>query len=202
MQRAVEGSCRATYPLHCRADLVVGYLHPPRKPGAQRKNAFPNGWEIYGTRTMAIRRSRQCLRVTLSFPSLSSIPMYLVFFPFTRAGPNNFYSLFGRTRCTIRRDVSILERTAPDWRPEANSQGSLSVIISDESSEMNAFDERGFHLNRCFTTRATLSAWYFHCGTGDALKTLCSRKSTPYCIRFFYAILKMFIYRSFRCTMR
>lgn len=60
----------------------------------------------------------------------------------THAAPNNFYSLFGQTRCTIRRDVSILERTAPDWRPEANLQGSLSAIISDESSEVNASDER------------------------------------------------------------
>lgn len=142
MQRAVEGSCRATYPLHCRADLVVGYLHHHESPVHSGKMHFPTVGKFmaHGQWRSDVPDKAYALRS----PFLSSLRSQCTSFysPFTRAGPNNFYSLFGRTRCTIRRDVSILERTAPDWRPEANLQGSLSVIISDESSEMNAFDER------------------------------------------------------------
>jgi len=105
----------------------------PRKPGARRKNAFPNGWEIYGARTMAIptKLTRYAL---LSFPLLDlDVPR----FPsprLTHADPNNFYSLFGQTRSTMRRDVSILEQTAPACRLEMNLQGSVSMIIPDEST--------------------------------------------------------------------
>jgi len=49
----------------------------------------------------------------LSFPLLDlDVPR----FPLprlTHTDPNNFYSLFGQTRSTMRRDVSILEQTAP-----------------------------------------------------------------------------------------
>lgn len=58
---------------------------PPRAPGARRKNAFPNGREIYGARTMAPDVPDKATRFTLALPpprspsvSLPSraIPMY------------------------------------------------------------------------------------------------------------------------------
>lgn len=62
------------------------------------------------------------LRVTLSFSlldtsfplarALARVHIHTYTHTHTRAriGLNNFYSLFGQTRCTMRRDVSILER--------------------------------------------------------------------------------------------
>lgn len=100
----------------------------PRRPGARRKNAFPNGWEIYGARTMAADKATR-------YALLPSLRSRCSLFPLTRTGLNNFYSLFGQTRCTMRRDVSILERVAPVClrRIGANLQGSLTAIIPDES---------------------------------------------------------------------
>lgn len=66
-----------------------------RRPGAQRKNAFPNGSGIYGARTMAAdvldKATRYALLSScpLFLPSHPLIPMYLVSL---RTGLNNFLS--------------------------------------------------------------------------------------------------------------
>lgn len=141
MQRAVEGGQSPSLRL---PDLVVGYLHHHESLVRGGKMHFPTVGKFmaHGQWRSDVPGKAYALRS----PFLSSPRSRCTSFspppPHTHADPNNFYSLFGQTRCTMRRDVSILERNAPACRPEANLQGSLSVIIPDESSEMNALDER------------------------------------------------------------
>lgn len=104
-------------------DVVVGLPAPaPQRPGARRKNAFPNGWEIYGAQDngvdipdkatrYALPLSPRNLVLPLSLSRARALPCARTYtYTYTCTGLNNFYSLFGQTRYTMRRDVSILER--------------------------------------------------------------------------------------------
>lgn len=144
MQRAVEGGQGPSLWLLDRFSRRLPA--PPREPGARRKKCISqrlgNLWRTdNGDPTFPTKLTRYAL---LSFPLLDP-DTPLVPPPLTHADPNNFYSLFGQTRCTMRRDVSILERTAPACRPEAGEFTGLTVgdhpgwIVRGECARWTSF---------------------------------------------------------------
>lgn len=113
-----RGRRAAAHPFDCWTDLVVGYLHHHESPVHGGKMHFPTVGKFMAHGQW---RSDKAYALRSSFPFLSSIPRSTSFLPLplalTHADPNNFYSLFGQTRCTMRRDVSILEQTAQACLP-------------------------------------------------------------------------------------
>lgn len=137
MQRAVEGG----QPVPSTAgwtDLVVAYLHHESLVHSGKMH-FPTVGKFmaHGQWRSDVPDKAYVLRSSfLSSPRSRCFPP-----PLTHAVPIISILCLGKrvAQCVT---TSQFERTAPACRPKANLQGSLSVIIPDESSEVNAFDER------------------------------------------------------------
>lgn len=155
---------------------------PQHRPVRGGKMHFPTVGKFMAHGTMASDIPDKAMRYALLlssrylvFPlslSLSFLRVHAHIHTRACTGLNNFYSLFGQTRYTMRRDVSILERPflpADSGRIYGALADHLGWIVRGECVQCSRLRYSFFRLAQPFQ-------WYFYCEIVGkiALEILCS----------------------------